>query len=81
MNNEFRNFFLILEIFIRKIIINISLAIRKLEKINFVVGNVENMGEDPVLSYSSNFYDNLEKICDSRFKKQISIIVEIEREL
>lgn len=49
-------------------------AIRKLEKINLVVGNDENMGEDPVLSYSSNFYDNLEKICDSRFKKQISII-------
>jgi len=48
-------------------------ALHKLSKIKLIVGQPENLREDPDLDYTKNLYDNLMKLNDWRLKRFIEL--------
>jgi predicted metalloendopeptidase len=48
-------------------------AIKKLQKIKFIIGNPKELREDPLLDYDDNLYKNMEKIMIWRHKKFIEL--------
>ena len=48
-------------------------AIKKLQKLNFVIGNPRQLREDPLLGYDNNLYKNMEKIMLWRHEKFVEL--------